>query len=228
MKFSSLYLAAIILLLWITTANAAPEVAIDQPAFDFGSIPQGKKVEHVFTIKNRGDAPLNIKSVRPSCGCTATSVTTSVIPPGKSGGIKASYDSTNFSGAIQKTVAVDTNDPKVPTSTLILRGTVTEDIQINPKQLNMGQIKVNETAKTVLVVTNKGNKPLKLISIKSPLSQIVALADKKLLNPGESSKISISITPRSGDRLLSGNLAITTDNPVKSLIMVPVYGSLTH
>ena len=228
MKVSRIYLTGIISLLWIATAMAAPQTAIDQPTFDFGSINQGKKVDHVFTIRNKGDAPLTIKSVRPSCGCTAASIMTSVIPPGKTGAIKASFNSTNFAGTIQKTVAVDTDDPKLPTSILTLKGTVVEDIQINPKQLNLGQVKVNETTRSALVIVNKGSKPLQLTSVKSSLAQIIAKADRSLLKPGESSKIMVSISPRNGDRLLSGYLTIMTDNPAKAEIQVPVYGSLTR
>ena len=228
MKISCISLTGIISLLWIATAMAAPQTAIDQPTFDFGSIYQGKQVGHVFTIRNKGDAPLTIKSVRPSCGCTAASITTSVIPPGKTGGIKASFTSTNFAGAIHKTVAVDTDDPKLPTFILTLRGTVVEEIQINPKQLNLGQIKVNETTRSTLVIMNKGRKPLQLTSVKSSLVQIIAKADRSLLKPGESSKIIVSISPRSGDRLLSGYLSIMTDNLSKAEIQVPVYGSLIH
>ncbi len=225
MKLSPLSLASILLITWVTAAMAAPEMAVDQPAFDFGSIYQGKKAEHIFTIRNSGDSPLVIKSVRPSCGCTAASITTSVIPPGKAGGIKSSFDSTNFTGAVKKTIEVNTNDFRSPTSTLTLQGMVIEEILINPKQLSLGKVKVNETARASLVVTNKGNKPLKLTSVRSPLPQIMAVVDKKLLNPGESAKISVTIRPGSGDRLLSGYLAISTDNPDKAEILVPVYGS---
>ena len=225
MKVSLLSHAALLLIIWVTAAAAAPEMAVDQPAFDFGAIYQGKKVEHIFTLRNSGDSPLIIKSVRPSCGCTAVSITTSVISPGKTSGIKSSFDSTNFTGVVHKTIEVTTNDFRSPTSTLTLQGTVIEEIQINPKQLSLGKVKVNETTRASLVVTNKGNKPLKLTSFRSPLPQIVAVADKKLLNPGESANISITIRLGSGDRLLSGYLAISTDSPDKPEILVPVYGS---
>ena len=228
MKTSCISVTAIISLIWTATAMAAPQAAIDQPTFDFGSIHQGTKLEHVFTIRNKGDAPLTIKSVRPSCGCTAASITTSVILPGKTGGIKAAFNSTNFAGAIHKTVAVDTDDPKLPTSILTLKGTVVESIQVNPKQLSLGQIKVNETTKSTLVILNKGSKPLQLTAVKSSLAQVVAKADRSLLKPGESSKIVVSISPRSGDRMLSGYLSIMTDNPAKAEIQVPIYGSLSH
>jgi hypothetical protein len=225
MKLSHLSLAGLLLITSVTAAAAAPEMAVDQPAFDFGSIYQGKKVEHIFTIRNSGDSPLIIKSVRPSCGCTAASITTSVISPGRTGGIKSSFDSTNFTGAVQKSIEVNTNDSRTPTSTLTLKGTVVEEILVNPKQLNLGKVRVNETARASLVLTNKGDKPLKLTSVSSPLPQFVSVVDKKLLKPGESSQISVTIRPVNGDRVLSGFITIRTDHPAKAEILVPVYGS---
>jgi hypothetical protein len=225
MKLTLTSLMTIIILAGTTGAVAAPEISVDRPAYDFGSISQGEKVEHVFIIRNKGNTPLSIKSVRPSCGCTAITASASVIAPGKSGEIKTSFNSANYSGAVQKTVTVDSNDPRRPSSILTLKGTVIEEIQITPKQLNLGQVKVDVTKKTTVTVSNRGRKPLKLTAVKSTLPQIAATAEKKLLKPGESGTLLVSITPRKGDRLLSGYLSIMTDSPAKPEITVPVYGS---
>ena len=228
MKLSIFPLAGIISLFWVTAATAAPELALDHPTFDFGSINQGKKVQHVFTFSNKGDVPLTIKSIKPSCGCTAVSSSASVIPPGKKGHIKATFDSANFGGSIKKTISVDTNDPHAPSQTLTLTGKVIEMIEITPKQLSLGQIRVNDTRKTVITIGNNGSKPLKITALKTPIPQIVATIDKNLLNPQESASITLSITPRSGDRILSSYLVIKTDSPVKSDIMVPIFGSVIN
>jgi hypothetical protein len=66
---------------------------------------------------------------------------------------------------------------------------------------------------------------LKLTAVKSLSPQIVVVPETKLLKPGESDTIQLSVTPRKGDRLLSGYLTIATDNPSKSEIRVPVYGT---
>jgi copper(I)-binding protein len=226
MKINSTSAVGLIVVFWASMAAAAPEIVIDQPSYDFGTIPQGKKVEHVFTLRNAGDAPLIINNVRPSCGCTAASVTTSVIPPGKTGGIKSSFDSSNFTGTVHKTIAVDTNASRSPVTTLNLKGTVFEELQVNPRQLNMGMVKINETTRFAVILTNKGTKPVRLTSVKAPSAQMTADADKKNLNPGESARISVAVTPGKNDRFLSGNLLIHTDYPGKAEILVPVYGSL--
>jgi len=42
-----------------------PAIHIPEAQFDFGSAPEGQRVEHVFTIENRGSEELRITRVRP-------------------------------------------------------------------------------------------------------------------------------------------------------------------
>jgi hypothetical protein len=221
-------LTALLMIVTLTApagAIAAPVISFDQPTYDFGSISQGKKVDHVFVIRNRGNAPLAIKSVRPSCGCTAVATFSSVIAPGAKGEIKTSFNSANYAGAVQKTVTVESSDPKSPSSVLTLRGTVVEEIQLAPRQLNLGQVRIETTTKASVTVTNRGRKPLRLTAVKSTLPQVAATVEKKLLHPGESGTLLLSVTPRKGDRLLSGYIYVKTDSPDRPEITVPVYGS---
>ena len=39
-------------------------------AFDFGKIPQGRPVIHIFEVVNNGKDSLKISNVQASCGCT--------------------------------------------------------------------------------------------------------------------------------------------------------------
>ncbi len=43
---------------------------IKETEFDFGKIPQGKPVTHVFEVVNLGSDSLRIVNVQASCGCT--------------------------------------------------------------------------------------------------------------------------------------------------------------
>ena len=206
-------------------ALAAPRAAVDQPIFDFGTVAQGKKVDHSFTIKNSGDAPLTIGQVSTSCGCTVAEVSSRSISPGKSSTIKASFDSKNFSGRISKTIYVHTNDPKTPIYNLTIKGNLFEQIEITPKQLNLGEIKVGTRKEIAIRIENKGTQPLTVISAKTAMPQVAAKILKKKLKTGESGTISVAVTPRAGDRFLAGYLTIVTSNPEKPEITIPVYAS---
>ena len=223
----TLFISSVLLAFSATFASAAPQIQVQNPSHNFGTLIQGKKLDHTFTVRNSGDSPLKISHIRPACGCTAVNASSPVVNPGKTSEIKVSFDSANFSGSVSKTVAVESNDPSNPVITLTLTGTVSEEISIKPRQLNLGQVRPEVASSTVITVENRGIKPLKLTSIKSPMPQMAIKPDKALLKPGESVKISVTVTPRHEDRVLSGYVAITTDNPEKQEIMVPVYGSLS-
>jgi len=47
-----------------------PVISFEKPAYDFGDIIQGDKVEHTFKFTNTGTAPLVITNVQVTCGCT--------------------------------------------------------------------------------------------------------------------------------------------------------------
>ncbi len=64
-------------------AMAGPIVTVDQPEYDYGTIGLGKMVRHTFTVRNTGDAMLEIFRVRASCGCTTTELIKTRLQPGE-------------------------------------------------------------------------------------------------------------------------------------------------
>ena len=61
----------IVLLLIVTVAAVAaeaggPKIVLPEPKFDFGAVPAGHRVEHVFEVRNGGDAVLEIQKVQPT------------------------------------------------------------------------------------------------------------------------------------------------------------------
>lgn len=103
-------------------------MALDKVKHDFGKIPQGQPATHSFKITNTGDAPLVIKDVRPSCGCTTPKWPKKPIAPGESAEIKAVYDAKS-TGAFQKSIVVDTNVPFSESKKLTISGVVKQPEQ---------------------------------------------------------------------------------------------------
>ena len=85
-----------------------PEITFDETEYDFGTIDRGTNVEHTFTFKNTGNAPLVITGASSSCGCTVPTWTKEPIAPGETGELLVKY---NGSGRNQvtKTVTVTAN-----------------------------------------------------------------------------------------------------------------------
>jgi hypothetical protein len=67
----------LVLIVWIGLAQAAaekeavpvkdavPVIEIEEPTYEFPQVTQGEVVKHDFRVFNRGNAPLEIKSVKP-------------------------------------------------------------------------------------------------------------------------------------------------------------------
>lgn len=228
MKIRLFLIALLANLVLVNFACAAPELSVEKGTFNFGSIPQGKKVQHTFKIKNSGDAPLQIKKLEAACGCTAVKPSTSQVQPGKSAEIDVIFDSASFSGKVQKSVTMTTNAGKTPSYTFNMEGTVTEELQVAPRQLSLGALTPGVAKQVVVNVTNNGGSNVKLLAVNvtSASLQIKASIRKAELKPGETGSIEVSIAARPEAKILSGYLHIVTSSAQKKEITVPIYGSL--
>ena len=98
-----------------TDNTLKPVIKFDTEVIDYGKIAHNADGVRFFKFKNTGSAPLVIKSVKGSCGCTVPTKPEEPIMPGKTGEIKVKY-ATNRVGRFTKTVTIVSNagdQPKV-------------------------------------------------------------------------------------------------------------------
>jgi hypothetical protein len=104
----------------------APKISFEQNTFDFGTIKQGEAVSYEYNFTNTGKSDLLIRKVTAACGCTAAVTSVNVIPAGKNGTIKTTFNSAGKSGTQNKTITVITNDPENPKVILWIKGEITQ------------------------------------------------------------------------------------------------------
>lgn len=216
--------AAIIFL--AAPAMSGQQLTFDKNIYDFHSVVQGKTVSHSFTFRNTGNAPATITRVSSSCGCTVANVSDKVIPPGKSGAIKAAFDSSDFYGPVTKEVFVYLADQQKPAHTLTMKGLVIEELVITPRQVNLGSVPAGVRKDVTLEMENKGKKTIKITGIKTELPQTTINAQKKTLKPGEKAVLKITVLPRADNRFVNGYLTISTNSEGKQEKTIPVFGVL--
>ena len=90
-------------------SNKQPIITFDKTEHDFGAILQGERVAYTFHFTNTGNVPLIISNVNSSCGCTVGDFSRTPVEPGKSGSIKATYDSKGHHGFQSRTLTVISN-----------------------------------------------------------------------------------------------------------------------
>jgi hypothetical protein len=93
---------------------------------DFNTVKIGTVAEFTFRVKNISKSTLTISSANPSCGCTASSYTKTLIKPGEFGSVTASYNTESRPGFFYKTVRVTFNNGTV--SDLAITGTASYDV----------------------------------------------------------------------------------------------------
>ena len=100
-----------------TGAINAPVVTTDEnllslkeTEFDFGKIPQGKPVTHIFEVTNKSNVPLKISNINASCGCTTPEwEKDKVVAPGQQTKITVGYNAA-AEGPFTKFITVSYND----------------------------------------------------------------------------------------------------------------------
>ncbi|RQW82980.1 MAG: DUF1573 domain-containing protein [Geobacter sp.] len=207
-------------------ALAGPQLTFDKAVYDFRTVAQGKTVVHSFTFRNTGDATGTITRVSSSCGCTVADVSNKVIQPGKTGTIKTTFDSSDFHGPVTKEVFVYLGDQQKPAYILTMKGLVVEEFVITPRQINLGSVKAGVRKDVTLAMENKGEKTIKINSIKTELPQVAISIRKKVLKPGEKTSFKVSVTPRGDNRFVNGYLTISTNSQGKSEKIIPIFGVL--
>lgn len=117
----------IVLLLFIFSCLSAYSQAViefNTTAHDFGNIKEvNGSVSYDFTFTNKGTAPILIKNVESSCGCTSPEWTKQPVLPGKTGYVRAIFDPKDRPSYFDKTITVYSN-AKTPVIVLNIKGNV--------------------------------------------------------------------------------------------------------
>jgi hypothetical protein len=118
----------------------------DDPVADFGTVDQGTESVKVFVYRNKGNQLLRITDVTSTCGCTVAQPEPRELKPGASGQLRVSFKSGSFSGPINKSITVRSNDPTAPAVSLGVKANVRTLFAIEPKVVNLGEIEHGKPA----------------------------------------------------------------------------------
>jgi len=106
----------------IDTINVA-KMEFDAIRYRYGEVAEGTIVEHTFTFKNVGKAPLIISNAKSTCGCTVPEWPKEPIPIGGTGEIYVKFDTKNKEAYQIKPIFLTANTHPSET-TLYLMGKV--------------------------------------------------------------------------------------------------------
>jgi hypothetical protein len=94
----------------LTITEADEMLTLKESEFDFGKIPQGKPVTHIFEVTNNSKTALKISNINASCGCTTPEwEKDKVVAPGEKTKITVGYNAA-AEGPFTKFITVTYNE----------------------------------------------------------------------------------------------------------------------
>jgi hypothetical protein len=211
-------------------AGGGPVAAVAEPVIDAGTVPVGQLVEVVFTIRNEGDAPLEITQVRPACGCTVAEYD-ETIAAGGSGRVRAVVDTKSEIGANAKAITVYTNDPGNPRIQLTIKSTVRTFITLDPGYARFTSFvhgERDQSAPQLLWTEDFPN--LEITGVESPAS-FIEVSYREATPPersGEGSgrqwRIDVTLTEAAPVGPVADHVTVRTNHPRQKLVEIPVSG----
>jgi hypothetical protein len=124
-----------------TPIPKAPQMVPAELRFhDFGTVARSAKTEHRFPITNIYQQPMQISSVRASCGCTTPIIEKQVLQPGETGSILARFNTGTHTGQKKATLTVSITAPVFTELQLNVQGYIRSDIVFNPVEINFGTV----------------------------------------------------------------------------------------
>jgi hypothetical protein len=171
-----------------------PKIQFAEIVYDFGKVSSGDVVKHTFVFTNIGTAKLEIKDVRPGCGCTTAGTWDKEVEPGKTGSIPLQFNSANFGGTILKQATVTCNDPTQTNVVLQIKGTVWKPIEITPSMAVFNVSSESETNETKVVrIVSNLEEPLTLSDLQCTNRSF--RAELKTVQPGKEFELQITALP---------------------------------
>lgn len=113
MKRNSFFPAIMFLIIMHAVSCAGvPRIEFNELEYNFGIVSQDTELKHLFTFRNTGNSALQIRNIKPSCGCTGVLLKEKKIPAGGTGDLEVTFNTGTYEGLTKKTVYVYTNDKK--------------------------------------------------------------------------------------------------------------------
>ena len=190
----------------IVVAPLHAGLVFTKSAQNFHRAPGDGHLETKFAFRNEGKAPVTIRKVRTSCGCTSAKLVKNTFDPGEQGEITVRFTFGDRKGPHRKIIAVDT-DEKPDAAELSLQVWIHEPLAIAPA-LVFWKTGEAVAAKTVQVTAEPGT-PVRVKGVASSNPRLAA----KLETIKAGSQYVVSVTPADTAKKESAEITIETDFP---------------
>jgi len=189
--------------------GVGPKLVCETPVHEFGNACNEQDVEHVFSLRNEGSAPLAISKVAGCCGAS-TQLAQNNVPPGTGTTLRVTLSLRGRSGPVWKSFYVQSNDPFNPVYQLQFRGNAVAVVDVQPSTLDFGAIAEDSATNGAISIVCQSNASFHVTNI---VSAGACFAVRYIGREGATHRISISTIPPLPGGLLKADVRLLTDSP---------------
>jgi hypothetical protein len=198
----------------LIAASAPAALVFEKTELDLKPEKGASKIDAVFKYENKGDTPVHIKAVKPSCGCTTAALPKNEVAPGEKGEITATFNIGDRTGLQVKTVTVETDDPKSPQTVLTFKANIDQILDLQPIFV-FWQANEAPQPKTITAKASKGT-TIKKVDVISSSGDFTAKVE-----PGSAAgEFKIQVQPKDTKTPLNATLTIKPDVTPEKIFFV--------
>jgi hypothetical protein len=217
-----------------TVAAAAPAPTpephweIDGPHKELLDVVRGPALEHHFTVKNTGSAPLILSAPFVPCRCAEVTFDREIAPGGE-GRVNVVAQTTEFAGPVQIEILLKTNESARPVAKFELSAVVKPAVLIKPGYARLAYVLTEPVGGVKQRVWAPDFPGLEVLSVKSPYPFVVVTAREmsaaeKAEGAGRQWELTVELTAAAEVGPLVGAIQVFTNHPLDKVAKFPLSG----
>lgn len=155
--------------IWLSFMTFGQAAGLDFPLAlkEIHAPPDVKSVIADFDFTNRSNQPVTVSKYEATCSCMSVKIQDGklIYAPGESGTLRAEFDMNNFTGSVDKVVAVwlDRDPPDKPSLSLTVRVHIPVLVSLTPKTVKW-DVDGKGEPQTIHITMNH-NRPIRITSV---------------------------------------------------------------
>jgi hypothetical protein len=208
---------------------AVPKAVVEKPERDVGVLAVGDPAAAEFDVRNVGDAPLELQSVKAPLGVRTEGVPASV-PAGGSRTVRLVLGFPAPPGELMIEVSVLTNDPELPMLRLVLRGKVQAFLLMHPGYARYIVVQHAADGTITQTVGASDGAAFRVVGVESPSPALrtsfrEARPDERRPGwTGSQWRVESTLSRDAPVGALTGDIVVVTDHPRQRVARAPVSG----
>jgi hypothetical protein len=218
-------------LVWAQEENLSKaRIFLPEVRWNFGYLPQGGTVSHIFQVKNIGEDTLLIIRVRPGCGCTTVPLFKDRLAPKETADLEVIFDSDKIRpGKTSKSIQIISSDPTKPIEELHYTANVRDTnslVKLTPEQIYFDTLPQGNQAKRTFFVENISPENLSVKLVEEPNGFVDVNVPRRSLKPGEKMEITLGLKKNVPAGSFRTTVTLDFENSKMVRVTIPVSGMM--